>query len=99
MTDSSSQDQQSLGTGKSAAYRYVYDARQQWITPGTLVRSEGQPPVKDHAVNEAYDNAGIVLKFYKDLFDWDSVDNKNMDIIQTVHYGFKYQNAGKVIVC
>ena len=76
----------------------MYDAHQRWKTPGTLVRREGQPPVTDKAVNEAYDNAGIVLKFYKDLFEWNSIDDKNMDIIQTVHYGEEYQNACKVDV-
>lgn len=47
------------------------------------------------AINEAYDNAGYVLKFYRDIFNWDSIDGKNMDVISTVHYDNGYQNACK----
>jgi Zn-dependent metalloprotease len=32
--------------------------------PGKVVRREGDPPVTDAAVNEAYDNAGITYDFF-----------------------------------
>lgn len=63
--------------------------------PGKLVRDEGQKAVKDKAVNEAFDNVGSVLKFYKDKFQWTSIDNQNADVISSVHFGQEYENACK----
>ncbi|CAI4217451.1 unnamed protein product, partial [Parascedosporium putredinis] len=77
-------------------YRAVYDAQNsfsEFQLPGTLVRAESQPPTKDKAVNDAYDNVGRVLSVYKQLFRWNSVDNHNMHIISTVHFGENYENA------
>lgn len=48
-----------------------------------------------NAVNEAYDNAGYVLKFYRDIYNWNSIDGKNMDVISTVHYWNNFGNACK----
>ncbi|KAM6513706.1 hypothetical protein FALCPG4_016079 [Fusarium falciforme] len=81
---------------KSSPQRSVYDANH--ITdeadlPGKLVRKEGENKVKDKAVNEAYDNVGIVLDFYKKQFNWNSIDNKNMDVSSSVHFGEEYENA------
>ncbi|KAL6352781.1 hypothetical protein LRP88_13254 [Fusarium phalaenopsidis] len=81
---------------KDAPYRAIHDAQNsndESDLPGKLVRSEGQAKTKDKAVNEAYDNVGIVLEFYKKYFKWLSIDNKNMDIISTVHFGKRYENA------
>lgn len=61
--------------------------------PGEIVRAEGEPKVKDKAVNEAFDNVGTVLEFYKEHFKWHSIDNKNTDVISTVHFGEAYENA------
>ncbi|KAM3502807.1 hypothetical protein MY10362_004594 [Beauveria mimosiformis] len=76
--------------------RAVYDAQHtinEDSLPGKLVRMEGQKAVKDKAVNEAFDNVGSTLKFYKDHFDWISTDNKNADVISSVHFGEEYENA------
>ncbi|EEU40502.1 uncharacterized protein NECHADRAFT_32824 [Fusarium vanettenii 77-13-4] len=84
------------GSPKDAPYRAIHDAQNstdESDLPGKLVRSEGQAKTKDKAVNEAYDNVGIVLEFYKKYFKWLSIDNKNMDIISTVHFGKRYENA------
>lgn len=86
------------GSPKDAPYRAIHDAQNstdESDLPGKLVRSEGQAKTKDKAVNEAYDNVGIVLEFYKKYFKWLSIDNKNMDIISTVHFGKRYENACK----
>lgn len=58
-----------------------------------MSRTEGQPPVKDEAVNDAYDNVGHVLQMFKDFYHWNSIDNENSHIISTVHFGVKYENA------
>ena len=80
-------------------YRAVYDAKNSFAEfqlPGELIRAEGQPAAKDKAVNDAYDNVGQVLSAYKQLFNWNSVDNDNMHIISTVHFGENYENACKL---
>ncbi|KAJ6437828.1 mitochondrial carrier protein [Purpureocillium lavendulum] len=81
---------------KNAPYRAVYDAEHaegERGLPGKLVRAEGQDKVKDHAVNEAYDNVGHVLDFYLKKFHWKSIDNKNAKVISSVHFGESYENA------
>ena len=86
---------------KEGTYRSVYDAKHTerlQALPGTLVRAEGEKPVKDkegNATNEAYDNVGIVLDFYLQQFKWKSIDNKNMDVVSSVHFGVEYENACK----
>ncbi|RYY30221.1 MAG: M4 family peptidase [Sphingobacteriaceae bacterium] len=76
-----------------APNREVYTANHQQIQPGKLVRKEGQKPVADEDVNNAYDAAGYTFSFYYDLFNRNSIDNKGLKLIQTVHYGNKYDNA------
>lgn len=80
-------------TKKAAVNRAVYTAKNKETQPGTLVRKEGQVPVKDKDVNRAYDAAGYTWDFYYSLFGRNSIDSKGMKIIQTVHYGVKYDNA------
>lgn len=63
--------------------------------PGKLIRAEGDDEAKDKTVNEAYDNVGTVLGFYKEKFNWKSIDDKNADIISSVHFGEQYENACK----
>lgn len=46
-------------------------------------------------MNEAFDNVGAVLKFYKEKFSWISIDNKNAKVISSVHFGKAYENACK----
>ncbi|KAI2778281.1 Metalloprotease [Daldinia loculata] len=77
-------------------YRAVYDANHdsnEAHLPGKVVRVEGQKASKDEPANEAYDNAGLVLSFYADIFNWKSIDNKNMHVISSVHFGQNYENA------
>lgn len=74
--------------------RIVYDMQQRrFPLPGKLVRREGVPPVSDSAVNEAYDHAGITYDFYKQLFNRNSLDNRGMQLISSVHVGRNYNNA------
>ena len=61
--------------------------------PGDPARLEGQPSSEDPAVNQAYDNCLQVLKFYKTVFNHNSVDNANLPIKSSVHCGQKLANA------
>jgi Zn-dependent metalloprotease len=77
-------------------YRSVYDAQNTSIEsqlPGKLVRKEGQKPVSDEAVNQAYDNAGEVIKMYAEVFKWNSIDNQYKPVVSSVHFGEQYENA------
>jgi Zn-dependent metalloprotease len=66
-------------------HRLVYDARQTDQLPGTLVRSEGQGKTADPSVNEAFDGAGDTYDFYDQVFSRNSLDDKGMTLISTVH--------------
>jgi Zn-dependent metalloprotease len=77
-------------------HRLVYDMKNidlQQLLPGTLIRSEGQDAVTDEAVNEAYDYSGIVYDYYKSNFDRNSLDDRGMTLVSSVHLGTKYNNA------
>ncbi|AFZ02107.1 M4 family metallopeptidase [Calothrix sp. PCC 6303] len=73
--------------------RTIYDAKNAQELPGTLARSEGDPPCSDEAVNEAYDSAGATYDFYQEIFERNSIDDKGLRLDSTVHYGEKYDNA------
>ncbi|MBD2614346.1 MAG: M4 family metallopeptidase [Nostoc sp. ZfuVER08] len=73
--------------------RTIYDAKNGQQLPGTLVRSEGDPPSNDIAVNEAYDAAGATYDLFHEIFDRNSIDDKGLRLDSTVHYGLKYDNA------
>lgn len=73
--------------------RSIHDAQQQMLLPGALARIEGQPPVADAAVDEAYDALGTTHAFFWQVFGRDSIDNHGFPLIGTVHYGVGYENA------
>jgi Zn-dependent metalloprotease len=80
-----------IAAGKN---RHVFDMGQQtWGLPGQLVRREGDGPVADEAVNEAYDAAGDTYEFYKQQFDRNSLDNNGMTLLLSVHFGYREKNA------
>ncbi|KAF5653226.1 hypothetical protein F25303_2516 [Fusarium sp. NRRL 25303] len=92
----------SLTATNDPPYRAVYDIHEssnEDELPGDLIRDNGKKeaestkPSSDKAVNEAFDNVGLVLGFYKKFFRWLSIDNKDMDVISTVHFGKQYENA------
>jgi len=80
----------------SPMYRAVYDAKHtenENSLPGSQLRIEGQAPVKDQMANDAFDNAGKVIQFYQKFFNWNSIDNRGMHVISSVHFSHKYENA------
>lgn len=72
--------------------RTVYDAHST-RNVGTRVRSEGEKPVADEAVNEAYDGAGQTYDFYSRVFKRNSIDGRGMRIDSSVHFGVRFDNA------
>lgn len=73
--------------------RRVFDARQGQELPGTPARVEGDAPVRDAAVNEAYDGLGATHDFFAGVFERDSIDDEGMALEATVHFGRRYNNA------
>jgi Zn-dependent metalloprotease len=61
--------------------------------PGTKARGEGDLPVADVAVNQAYDGAGATYDFYLDIFNRNSVDDHGLDLVSSVHFETDYDNA------
>lgn len=70
----------------TAITRKVYDSKQTAKLPGILVRAEGQPRVKDRNINNCYEGLGITARFYKAVFNRNSLDGKGMALIGTCHY-------------
>jgi len=74
--------------------RTIYDQEHSTgYLPGTLVRKEGQGPVDDVSVNQAYDGFGLTYKLFWDVYHRDSIDDQGMPIQGLVHYGEAYDNA------
>lgn len=81
-------------TPGGAPSRMIYDQQDSTATsPGRLARREGDPPVADAAINDAYDNFGYTYNLYWNVFQRNSIDNQGMTIQGLVHYGTNYDNA------
>ena len=61
--------------------------------PGQVVRTEGEPPTGDDAVDEAYDHLGATFDLYYDVYDRVSIDDRALPLKGTVHYSQDYDNA------
>jgi len=75
------------------AQRIIYDAEFGTSLPGVVARREGDDPVADVAVNEAYDGSGATFDLFSVAFGRNSIDNNGMDLKSTVHYSKGYDNA------
>jgi Zn-dependent metalloprotease len=82
-----------MAASSNNGQRLVYDSQTQAKKKFKLVRKDGDKPVADVDVNAAYDNAGIVKSFFKEVLAWDSIDGEALDIICNVHYLTRYNNA------
>jgi Zn-dependent metalloprotease len=80
-----------VAAGKAA--RQIFDCQHQWTQRVKSVREEGGPLTDDQDTNNAYDYAGTVRGYYKEIMNRNSIDNASMNLILNVHYGEKYQNA------
>ena len=79
-------------TSACTLQRRIYDAQGGESLPGKLMRSEGDPPVADNAVNEVYDGAGNTFDLFR-TYGRCSIDNQGMVMENTVHFGQNYVNA------
>ena len=82
-----------LASSPPTKQRTVYDAKQGEGLPGRTVRAEGDPPVSDPAVNEAYDGLGATFDFFQTAYGRNSIDDEGLHLDATVHYKQRYDNA------
>ncbi|GAA0035390.1 MULTISPECIES: M4 family metallopeptidase [Brevibacterium] len=91
----------SAQAGAAGPNRQIHDAQNKEDLPGVLVRSEGDAPTEDTAVNEAYDGLGASYALFAEAFDRNSLDGQGGPLIASVHYGKDYDNAfwdGRLLV-
>ena len=81
------------GAEEGERVRKVYDAGNGSELPGNLVRSEGEEPIGDEAVDEAYVGSGATYDLYAGVFGRNSIDNRGMELLSTVHFMEGYDNA------
>jgi hypothetical protein len=73
--------------------RVVHTANNTEVLPGEVARSDGDPPVGDLAVDEAFDSSGQVWDLFDSQFGRQSIDGRGGMVSITVHYGRDYDNA------
>ncbi len=73
--------------------RLLHDAEGEELLPGRVVRSEGDAPTGDAAVDEAYDGLGATWRLFDERFGRDSIDDAGLRLSGTVHFGHLYDNA------
>ena len=61
--------------------------------PGTRKRRQSDPPSDDVAVNQAWEGADETYRFYSDVLGRNSVDDRGMELVSSVHFGSNFDNA------
>jgi Zn-dependent metalloprotease len=79
-------------TGEQLSVYDVHGGREPDL-PGDLARQSGGAVAGDDAVNQAYDGADATYRFYKEVFDRDSIDGNGMEVVSSVHFARKFGNA------
>ena len=69
----------------------VYDCRHTSTLPGTPVANPGGSA--DPTAKRCFGETTNVAKFYKDVFNRNSIDNHGMTMMSSVHYGVRFNNA------
>lgn len=76
--------------------RRVFDCENTTDLSRRRVMSEGDPASTDVAVREAYDYSGVVWDFFNTVFHRNSIDDRGMTMVSSVHYsetGGGFDNA------
>ena len=71
----------------------VHTCAHGYSLPGKLISQKSLPVSKDKDVRNVYHGAKYTWEFYNKIFNRNSIDNKGMALINSVHYGKKYDNA------
>lgn len=82
------------GPAQPHGERSIYDCQGATnLARAVLVRSEGEPPTGDVAVNRAYDGLGDTRQYYQDVHARNSIDGHGLPLDGYVHRGRRYNNA------
>lgn len=81
------------GAAVGTKRRAIYDLRHDTSLPGHLVRREEDPPTGDVAVNEAFDGLGATYDLFYEEYRRNSIDDRGMLLIASVHYDADFNNA------
>lgn len=73
--------------------RTIFDAGGTEQLPGERVRDEGEAALGDPAADEAYDGLGLTWQLFSEAYGRDSLDDRGMPLLGTVHFGTDYANA------
>lgn len=82
-----------IAVSRGDAEREVYDCKNTWNQRQNLVRDENGPATGDASADDAFDYAGTVRSYFKDVLGRDSINGAGMDLILNVHFGVDYMNA------
>ncbi|MGH2788457.1 MAG: M4 family metallopeptidase [Actinomycetota bacterium] len=82
-----------VAVSRGSAQREVYDCKHTWNQRENIVRDENGPATGDDAADDAFDHAGSVRSYFKDVLARDSINGTGMDLILNVHFGVDYMNA------
>lgn len=80
-------------TGPPAPQITIFDSKQTQNLPGDIARTQGQSPVADVEVNEAYDGLDDTFQFYLNVYQRNSIDNQGLPLKASVHFDKNYDNA------
>ncbi|HEX7176190.1 MAG TPA: M4 family metallopeptidase [Pyrinomonadaceae bacterium] len=77
--------------------RVIHDAEGKFLNefelPGKLVGDESNPPSGGGAAAQAFDGLGATYDFFSEVLDRNSIDDRGMRLVATVHFGAGYNNA------
>ncbi|HEU4807328.1 MAG TPA: peptidase M4 family protein, partial [Homoserinimonas sp.] len=79
--------------GAPGLQRTISTADHAEILPGRVVRREGEPPTGDAAADEAYAGLGHTYDLFMEAYSRASIDDHDLPLNGTVHYGDAYDNA------
>jgi Zn-dependent metalloprotease len=89
-----SREQEPFAAPGGKPQRVIYDARhREDVHAATVLRLEGDAPVRDRSADQAYDGLGDAYRFFWDVLRRDSIDDAGMRLLGEVHFARDYDNA------
>ncbi len=83
-----------VGGTPGSPYRTIYDqGNRDDLVLGRVAWTEGDPPARDPAVQEAVVGFGATYELFWSVFDRDSIDDEGMPLVGLVHFSRNYANA------
>ncbi len=83
----------SMVAASNGNQRAIFDVKNKFDLPGTVVRSEGDPPTGDPAVDQAFEALGLIYEFYNEVYRRESLDDDGLPLRAVVHFGERHKNA------